>query len=490
MESLLCNVLLNQSEKTIITQLCLIHTNLTMEDINILEEFALQLPYIAELTGNDIFIDALTRNNIDAIVLAWARPKHKSLYSTSVVGQLAYSTNEPAVYRNLTAGETNRDIRGISQEGVPIAQTVVSITNKNNHIIGVLIMERDISKELWQEEKVELLSQTAEKLSRTLMFLSITDSRFDEWVGNAIFILNKVGTVTYANKNATLLFEKQCGYRPLGHLFNPFVAEFPTLKELIANLQNPIERYFDSRCYWIQAHQLVSYGELDGYAILLNDITDLRRKEQELNAKSLVIREIHHRVKNNLQNIASLLILQSNRSTSQVVKAEFADSINRIMSIAMVHDVFAHQKWESIDLLELSQSIVDSVMSHSSLPGHSIVTQVEGQSVQLSSRIAIPLALVINELVSNAIKHGIGPSGNGKINISVKEEKGFSIISVVDNGPKPEGSSIFQSSARSLGLQIVDSLVREQLAGDFRLERLGEVTRAMVYFPNYTEGEA
>ncbi len=108
-------------------ELCKKFTNLSDADIELLEQVSLDLPYISELTGSDIFIDALTSNNRDAIVLAWAKPPGNSLYSTSVVGELAYHTNEPAVYHTLKTGETSRDVRGISQEGVPIAQTVVPI---------------------------------------------------------------------------------------------------------------------------------------------------------------------------------------------------------------------------------------------------------------------------------------------------------------------------------------------------------------------------
>lgn len=476
---------------SLIADLCKKHTDLAGSDIAILEDYALKLPAISDLTGNDIFIDALTRNNMDAIVLAWARPKDKSLYSESVVGQLAFSTNEPAMYRTLTTGEPSRDVRGVSQEGVPIAQTVVPICNSDDKTIGVLIMERDISKELWQEKQVEFLSQSAERLSRTLMYLSMTESRFDDWLGNAIFILNKQGKVTYANKYAASLFESQCGRDPLGNVFYLLMPEFSDLNELLSQLKDAVEKHFGEQCYRIRAHPLVSYGTLDGCAISIKDITDLRRKEQELNAKSVIIREIHHRVKNNLQNIASLLMLQANRSASEVVKTEFADSINRIMSIAMVHDVFACQSWDSINLIELCQRILDSVISHAARPGHKITTRVEGRHIQLTSKLAVPLALVINELVTNAMKHGVGARGEGEIAISLKEDNGFTNLLVTNNSPEPAGPLYFDMSKKCLGLQIVDSLVCEQLKGYFRLERVEGLTRAMVCFPRDSlEGES
>lgn len=464
-----------------IKELCREYTDLSGDDIEILESVAVQLPGIAELTGNDIFIDALTKNQTDAIVLAWARPKNKSLYSNSVVGQLAYPTSEPAVYRTLKTGETTRDVRGVSQEGVPIAQTVVPITNGKEKIIGVLIMERDISKELQQEERVEFLSHTAEQLSSTLMYLSMTESTFEDWLGNGIFVLNQQGKITYANKDAARVYKTHCAAEALGSDFFNFFQGCSSLEDLLEHLQSPVELTMGEKCYRLQSYPLVTRGELSGCAISVQDVTDLRKKEQELNAKSIIIREIHHRVKNNLQNVAALLRLQMRRSTSEVVKAEFAASINRIISIALVHDVFARQTWETIDLIELSHRLLDCLIESTALARDKIVTRVEGQSVHLPSRQAVPLALVINELVTNSLKHGMGPQGAGEVVIHLKEYSGMIHLTVSDSGTGPE-----PGLTRGLGLQIVNSLVREQLDGFFRLERIGGMTRAMVCFPKHS----
>lgn len=470
--------------------LCKEHTTLTDSDIEILERVAMQIDGIAELTGNDIFIDALTKNETDAIVLAWARPKNKSLYLTSVVGELAYPTSEPAVYRTLKTGETTRDVRGVSQEGVPIAQTVVPILNASKRVIGVLIMERDISKELQQEERVEFLSHTAEQLSSMLMFLSMTESTFEEWLGNGIFVLNKQGKITYANKTAAEIYKSYCATEALGRDIFALITNCNTLDDLLECFKNPLEVTLGPRCFRFQSYPLITRGELSGGAVSVHDVTDLRQKEQELNAKSMIIREIHHRVKNNLQNIAALLRLQMRRSASDVVKAEFVASINRIISIALVHDVFAHQTWDTIDLMELSQRILDCLIDSTAVSRDKIITRVEGHSVQLPSRQAVPLALVINELITNSLKHGIGPQGSGELVIHVKDNNGIINLTVSDNSSTGLNDKFRQPFKNGLGLQIVESLVKEQLEGFFRLERIAGVTRAMVCFPKYSlEGE-
>ena len=163
---------MNEHKQPSLRELCLQYTNLGMEDVCQLETMAGQLSFVSELTQTDIFIDALTSNGVDAIVLAWAPPRQNSLYRHSVVGELAYATRKPAVYQVFSAGEMVRNVRGVSQEGVPIAKTVVPLRNKSHRIIGVLIMEKDITAEVRQAEQVEFLSQTAERLSSTLMSFS------------------------------------------------------------------------------------------------------------------------------------------------------------------------------------------------------------------------------------------------------------------------------------------------------------------------------
>ena len=139
-------------------------------------------------------------------------------------------------------------LRGVSQEGVPIAQTVVPISNSQEKVIGVLIMERDISKELQQEERVEFLSHTAERLSSTLMFLSMTESTFEDWLGNGIFVLNRQGKITYANRTAAKLYKNHCKSEALGNDFCALISNCTSLEDVLERLQNSLELSIDGRC--------------------------------------------------------------------------------------------------------------------------------------------------------------------------------------------------------------------------------------------------
>lgn len=464
-----------------IRELCAQHTDLSAGDVAVLESMAAHIPAIAALTESDIFIDALTLNGRDSVVLAWAYPPGKSLYHQNVLGKLALADSEPAVYKTIKTGELSRDVRGTSQEGIPVSQTISAIRNQNGEIIGVLIMEQDITRQVWQEERVAFLSRTVEHLSDTLMHLSMTESTFEAWLANGLFILNKYGEIIYANKHAEKLVKGTMGEEAMGSTFSSVFPDCATLEQLLDKLSSPVEILLDDKCYRLEAYPLMTDGEISGCAISAQDVTDLRNKEHELVIKNTIIREIHHRVKNNLQNIASILRLQMRRSDSELVKTEFKESINRLVSIALVHELYATQTWDTIDLTELARRILDNTIENESLPGQDISANVEGGSVELSSSQAIPLSLVINELITNGLKHGITPLGRGEILIRIAKDGANVRLSVVNSGPPPVHAE--RKPKNSLGLQIVEALAVRQLGGTFLLERQGDYTQATVCIP-------
>lgn len=175
------------------------------------------------------------------------------------------------------------------------------------------------------------------------------------------------------------------------------------------------------------------------------------------------------------------------RSDSELVKTEFKESINRLVSIALVHELYATQTWDTINLIELVQRILDSIIQNESLLGYHISTNIEGVNVKLDNSRAIPLSLVINELITNSLKHGIMPLGEGEIIIRINEDESNVKLSVVNSGP-PLVKPLSELPNNSLGLQIVKALAIKQLGGTFTLERIGEYTEAVVCFPRSNLG--
>ncbi|HVI41976.1 MAG TPA: PAS domain-containing sensor histidine kinase, partial [Anaerovoracaceae bacterium] len=444
--------------RSIIVELCKDYTDLSDEDIQILIEFDEKIDSMAMLTSNDIFIDALTSNQQDSVVLAWARPEKKSLYNKSVVGDLAYSENEPGVYQTITSGKISRAIRGVSQEGVPIAQTVLPIKN-GDKIIGVLIMERDITREIEQEQEVNVLKETVEFLKKSLIELNIAESYFADWFNNGIFVLNKECRIIYVNKAANDLYIKEETIEPMGNDLSKFLGSFKDIGDMLDKISSPTEVGYLDEVYNFHIHPIGIQDDLEGAVIIVQDMTELRIKERELQGKDMLIREIHHRVKNNLQNIAAILQLQMRRTNSEEARNAFQASISRILSIASAQNVFSRQSFDTVKLKELLSYILTSTMESYKMENQNIIAVVEGHNIEISSSQAIPVALIANEVISNSMKHGIKSDETGEIRINITENEDLVSMEFYDSGK----SELYYDSndENKLGLQIVKALSHE-----------------------------
>ena len=203
----------------------------------------------------------------------------------------------------------------------------------------------------------------------------------------------------------------------------------------------------------------------------------------KLMVKSAIIQEMHHRVKNNLQQVASLLRLQMHyaergRSVEQVL----TESLNRILAIASVHELLAREDLDIISVKKVAEQILQATAQGILAPGKHIAMNIEGPDILLPSAQATSVALILNELVQNAVEHGFGPGmDDGEIRITLAEEPKTLTLKVANDGtPLPEGFDIKKTD--SLGLQIVESLVRGDLQGRFVLENEGARTVANVVF--------
>jgi two-component sensor histidine kinase len=218
---------------------------------------------------------------------------------------------------------------------------------------------------------------------------------------------------------------------------------------------------------------------------IIADVTELRKKEKELLVKSAVIQEIHHRVKNNLQTIASLLRLQARRTKTPEVKAALRESVNRILSISVVHEFLSQQDRGVIDVAEVTKNILDMVIQNMLEPNFNIETVFNGQTVILPSEQASSLALVINELIQNSIEHGFVGRKEGLIGVDITTTQENYQIDIYDDGiGLPDDFNL--DNTNSLGLQIVRTLIENDLGGKFRLfSRSG--THAFITIPRLTE---
>ena len=216
--------------------------------------------------------------------------------------------------------------------------------------------------------------------------------------------------------------------------------------------------------------------------VILTDVTALKQKEEELLIKSVVIKEIHHRVKNNLQTIASLLRMQARRTNSQEAKDILRDAINRVNSIAIVHESLSQQEKGEINVAEVSRDIYHAVLTSMVAPDLHLETSFEVEEVLLPSEQATGIALILNELLQNAIEHGFENKKTGKLCVSFKVCANIGILEITDDGcGLPQDFNITQTN--SLGLKIVQTMAETDLGGKFQLLPLDRGSCARVTVP-------
>nr|MBS0021403.1 HAMP domain-containing protein [Gammaproteobacteria bacterium] len=225
--------------------------------------------------------------------------------------------------------------------------------------------------------------------------------------------------------------------------------------------------------YWSSSELRNKSGLLQGMVYVGKDMSGWKRIEAQLRTslteKNVLLKEIHHRVKNNLQIICSLLALQARRSHEPATQAMFHESETRIRSMALIHEqLYRSQDIAQIDFATYVNELTRNLQRSYGVESHRITLRIAVDAIRLNIDEAIPCGLLINELVSNAIKHAFPGGQRGTISITFKSVQRQHVLSVHDNGSGPANAAVF-SEGQSLGLQLVRALVK-QLHGELHLE--------------------
>jgi two-component sensor histidine kinase len=211
----------------------------------------------------------------------------------------------------------------------------------------------------------------------------------------------------------------------------------------------------------VRALPLRPRGTAAGALVLVRDITDLRRRDLALLSKDATIREIHHRVKNNLQTVAALLRLQARRTAIPEARRALAESVRRVNSIALVHESLSGSVSELVDLDELVDTVLPAIGDGATAESRAKVRR-EGSFGILPAALATPLVLVLTELVHNALAHAFAPGTTGEVCVIAERSGGRLDVVVADDGTgMPPGFDPELSAG--LGLQIVRTLLGSEL---------------------------
>ncbi|WP_026424470.1 sensor histidine kinase [Actinokineospora inagensis] len=315
-------------------------------------------------------------------------------------------------------------------------------------------------------------------------------------VGDGLLRLDTAGAVVFASPNALSAYHRMghasdlVGVRlaPLTRTLigDPFDAT-EVAQRIVAALEGQpgMRTEAESRrgaAVLFRALPLRPGGKAAGALVLCRDVTEVRRRDRALLSKDATIREIHHRVKNNLQTVAALLRLQSRRTSSPEAKEALAESVRRVSAIAMVHETLSTSVDERVDLDALVDKVIPVVGDVAVAESH-VQVRKDGQFGVVAAETATPLVMVLTELIQNAVEHAFPPGSSGSVVVSATRSARWLDVLVADDGRGlPPGFSLERTNG--LGLQIVRTLVESELRGTLSLRRRDEAgTEAVLRVP-------
>ena len=467
-------------------EICEKKTNLTASDIEEILKIAATMDKFAELSQSYMFIDCLSKNHEHAIVVAEAYPQDDiPLYTKSVLGKDVFEIFEPGVFYSFRKGEKSIIKNAINQEGRNVHQTVIPIKNKENKIIAVLIEEKEVefTKNIHLEESN--LSIPTQVLDIILSYDNSSIPIVSDLLMEMFILTNHEHALIYANPVGVKFLVEMSG---TNKIYQENITELlPFLKEIYDEKDEDVyvfERTIERKSLVIKKIKLKHTKNNMNTLLIIQDLTELKMKEKELSMKSIMIEEIHHRVKNNLQTIASLLRLQMHQSNLHDNQEHFEVALNRIFSISAVYELILSNddsSSELVNIVELTRKVCSKLVINSVYKNIDLIIQTNDHIIFTSQKKAVSISLIINELVQNILKHAFQPEEEGDIRIEFHVNEDVIEIHVIDNGI---GMKDVQPS---LGLNIVRNLVESDLEGEFAFLSTALGTHALISFKKSPE---
>ncbi|GEP39108.1 histidine kinase [Nocardioides psychrotolerans] len=463
------------------------HTDLGEEDVTWLQLIMADWQIIADLSFADLVLWLPDQRGNGFWAAAQMRPTTgPTAYIDDIVGTFVPVGRRPmldeawAHGRLVREGDPEwRDDVPVRVETIPVrrAGRVIAVIARNTNLLGVRTPSR-----------LELsYLQTAADLTQMISgghFPEVgqrSDHADSPRVGDGFLRVDAAGMVVYASPNALSVY-RRLGLS--GDLTGLSLADLT--RQLVPPRRRPDEETLsavlggrahrdteigsDQVSLIVRAIPLRPQGEHIGGLILVRDVTDLRRRDRELITKDATIREIHHRVKNNLQTVAALLRLQARRIDSEEAKLALEEAVRRVGSIAIVHETLSQAVEETVAFDEIADRLGSMVTDVGSSGGRVRVRR-EGSFGVLPSESATALAMVLTEVLQNAVEHGYDAEDAttiGLITVTVQRLVGRLTMTVDDDGRGlPEGFDLDGST--NLGLSIVRTLVESELGGQLTL---------------------
>ena len=459
-------------------------STLNGEEINRLRAIISEWQLLADLSFADLLLWVPLRENPKSwpeghVVVGQMRPTTAAtVYAKDLVGQKVRWGERPWIDAALSDGEIQRDTEPEPVGELLVKEECIPILHQSK-VIGVIARYRNVEQmrspgrlELtYREAAFDLARMISEGTFPAAKVVTETTPR----VGDGLIRLDSNGMISFSSPNAISAF-RQIGYQEdlelgdLGEILESlslgFKDRFPRDESWHSILNGKIPRQIEyensNGVLDLYVLPLTAGNDRVGALVLVHNVTEIRRRERELISKDATIREIHHRVKNNLQTVSALLRLQTRRAEDPSAASAIEEAIRRIGSIALVHEMLSTTAQEMVEFDEVADRLISAVRDVSTLrPG--ITLERIGKFGALHPETATPLALILTELIHNAYEHGLANTGS-KLSISVKRQNDQLTLEVSDDGiGLPSGFDIQQSG--SLGLQIVKTLTTNELGG-------------------------
>jgi two-component system, sensor histidine kinase PdtaS len=439
---------------------------------------------LADLSFSDLLLYVRERDGEVFRICAQLRPlTSQTLYPDDKVGQTVTQASQPIVERAFREGRIWSQDDPVLLDGIPIRMDAVPVHHEGR---VTAVVTKEGSPAAWRRpgRLEEMYLAAGERVSRMIAggHFPLPGTPPGDWprIGEGLFILDAQGAIEWTSPNAlSSLHRLGIRHNALGHKLDDLGAGQTPVSEALKSL-----RVMDGELVRGDTHvrmcvmPLIEEGKTTGALLLSRDVTELRQKERMISVRDATIREIHHRVKNNLQTIASLLRLQARRVSSQESRDALQESVLRVGAIALVHETLSEVPTDLAEFGEVARRIADMVSEGLVSPDRAISISVEGRTGLMGSDLAMPLAVTVAELIQNAVEHAFPERDSGSIRVEMSRHDSEVVVVVSDNGVGITGDP---DEAARLGLQIVRSLVRE-LGGTMRIS-VETGTRAEVRLP-------
>jgi two-component sensor histidine kinase len=480
------------------------HTALDESDVARIHALIGEWQLLADLSFADLLLWARTADQTGFVLVAQVRPvTAQTAYVEDRIGQVIAEGRRALVDRAFREGRICREGDPEWGDGVPVREETIPVRHQGK-IIAVVARHTNLAT-----------ARTPSRLELTYLACAgdlagmvadgvfpfpagHTEAASSPRAGDGLMRLDADGRVAYASPNAV------SAYRRLGltgdivgiHLGETTARLAPPegpvdepLAWLVSGLSGrAAEVEIESRGVAIRLRTmpLLHGGLRVATLVLLRDVTEVRRGEQALVSKDATIREIHHRVKNNLQTVAALLRMQGRRLQSPEARDALDEAVRRVRAIAVVHDTLSQTLDGPVNFDDVADRLLAMMGELASADGTGSVPTRSGSFGMLPAALATPLSMVLTELVQNAIEHGLGDRSGalgGSVVVEARRLDGQVELVVLDDGVGlPHGFSVATSGG--LGLEIVRTLVAGDLHGHLELRnRSGGGAAATVRVP-------